>query len=860
MGIQHSGSNMSHYGGSNPLERAHGALRGTGSNSIPNRVLTPEQKLDQVHQFLGEITKLSHHIPRKGDPLNRLLGVMRKKEIPEINAALTQSTWMGKERSPLGKIVVMFEKYATKGIAPQGPKNLGEFRKLVKAAERSAEKVLKTLPKTELTSYEDIVTNIEPQARELTSTTLTVNTTLKGSYSPLNYGERIVVEGDLAAVSDKDKIRLIDLSNDTPLLLGSIQEGSIDRLAMKGDRIGYLKEDRAYFVDVSNPNIPVPMGSLYLESPEDLKIVGNTAIVSVWGGIEVLDISQGAPVVNHSFDMGEGANLFEIEAHQDYGHVAYVVSGVGRLHTVAIPENGTPYQLGSSTENEVLGYSTFTMTIGTGYVSVSGEGARRPPNFWSRYILPQYDIYDTTNLTAPVLRDRYTDDNTDQLYINQRDIESVGNFVVMSSDFFGVLTVSENVADGPPMRVGVIDEGQYYSEAAIGNGRVYGVTDTGLKIYQVDVDGNTLMDSPTAAPSGQPSTMPTAVPSGQPSRLPTGVPSAVETGQPSGQPIAAPSGAPSPQPSSDPTSFPSKNDTETEANMDWIWGVLGVGLSVTALAGYIYSRMDDGKENDDVANHADIEIENINDGISGPDRDSRNETKEADQQISQTSHPKPTPQLSHSTPDQVFPETEGDMVPIDLSISEGYPRDNAVLNFDSLSAQSSEEGGATDDLEAEYERAAKSFHAQAQQNPQSSRNVDGVTPYEPIFGSESSQSSQTEHSRSVSPSLKSQDGLAFAEITHDGPGESSASDDREPLNSRIRVNRDDLYPPQVEMPKGYNRETYDQSRQVHTKRLPKNDMPQDMKLDYTTSRKLDYRKVLSEMVRDQSLQTKSSSE
>ncbi|MBT5855631.1 hypothetical protein HOH87_03240 [bacterium] len=286
---------------------ATGNLRGPVSTSqgISNRVLAPHQQRGQIREFLTELSKVSKASRGRKNPLHDLLGLMRRKEVPEIKAALTQPNWiMGQDRSPLGKVVDMFDDYAAKGTFPSRVDS-----QLVKDAMHSAAKVLDGLQEAAFNTYMGI-DEVVSSGRAL-KTASRIESTILWSYFPNEYIYHFEVKENTAVLAQYEgrssSLTLVDVSDKAnPKAVSKfLVAKDIEKIEISANRVCFVEDTRPdetlRTIDISDSDNPRMLGDLNMDTSwlTPLKVVGDFAFLENGeGNLVKINIDKAQPSID----------------------------------------------------------------------------------------------------------------------------------------------------------------------------------------------------------------------------------------------------------------------------------------------------------------------------------------------------------------------------------------------------------------------------------------------------------------------------------------------------------------------------------------------------------------------------------
>ena len=118
-------------------------------------------------------------------------------------------------------------------------------------------------------------------------------------------------------------------------------EGNIAYIDSYHDSLGHIIGDALIIIDISEPSIPLKIGSISLPSGGDIKIDGNYAYVAGRdSGFSIVDVSNPAhPQIISRYNI-LGTQTLGIDISGDYAYVAARDSGL-RVIDISIPSNPT---------------------------------------------------------------------------------------------------------------------------------------------------------------------------------------------------------------------------------------------------------------------------------------------------------------------------------------------------------------------------------------------------------------------------------------------------------------------------------------------------------------------------------------
>jgi hypothetical protein len=138
----------------------------------------------------------------------------------------------------------------------------------------------------------------------------------------VSYG--IAIQGNLAYLAQYDRgLRIVDFSNNNaPTLVSSVEGiGSIYGVAVTPSHAFLAQEGGIVAIDISNPAVPVVVGSLNLFSVcTDIALDGNLAYLSAsYDGVKIVDVSDPAhPALVAAVDLPGYATEIEMDAYYAY--------------------------------------------------------------------------------------------------------------------------------------------------------------------------------------------------------------------------------------------------------------------------------------------------------------------------------------------------------------------------------------------------------------------------------------------------------------------------------------------------------------------------------------------------------------
>jgi hypothetical protein len=338
-----------------------------------------------------------------------------------------------------------------------------------------------------------------PQSNNVTL----VSKWLNGSYST-NFNA-IYSDGTYGYLALDSVLFIIDASNPT------LNPSSVKALSqiIVSNKISWINvaNSKAYvtmrdsgleIIDVSNPYIPVKMGSCHTGgSAYSVKVSGNYAYVGAdTAGMKVIDISNpNLPVIAGTFDLGN-AHITSIDVSGNYAYLAYQAEGF-HVIDISVPSNPTAVAFLNyvSADNVfvsgnhaylnvtdtvfIINISNPLMPVQEGIIAqflssfntlyIDGNYAYISDSYNSRY-----QIWDVSNSFAPFLVGMYSVSNLIFLggqsiaingstaWFNSSDISS-NSFI--SFDFVNVANPATPVLAGkfrqPQIRTGICSSGNY---------------------------------------------------------------------------------------------------------------------------------------------------------------------------------------------------------------------------------------------------------------------------------------------------------------------------------------------------------------------------------------------------------------
>ncbi len=219
--------------------------------------------------------------------------------------------------------------------------------------------------------------------------------------------------------------------------------------------------DALEIVDITNPSVPVHVGSLIngtggalLDDPYSVHVAGNYAYVASWysDALEIVDISNPTtPVHAGSLTHGTGGALLD-DPYSVYvaGNYAYVVSeGSNALEIVDISNPTAPVHAGSLTDGTggaLLG-RPYSVHVAGNYAYVASFGS------------DALEIVDISNPTAPVHAGSLTDGTGGALLANPNSVHVSGNYAYVASEGSNALEIVDISNPNAPVHAGSLTDG-----------------------------------------------------------------------------------------------------------------------------------------------------------------------------------------------------------------------------------------------------------------------------------------------------------------------------------------------------------------------------------------------------------------